>query len=108
MGGFDAEVLEGVVFGIARLAEGGDQRAVLPLDHVDARSLVDVRVAVVALTLLLGILHEGEVILLVVGDDAIEVGAQWHAARLAGDQFEIDSQFGVGVQVCDFRLVHLP
>lgn len=90
--------------------EGRIDRAVGSALDVDPLAHVDARVAACGLSLLRGILHEGEVILAVARNHPVEILAQLHAPLFLRDEFQVHVQLRVGVEArprpasaCAFR-----
>lgn len=78
--------------------EGRIDRAVGSALDVDPLAHVDARVAACGLSLLRGILHEGEVILAVARNHPVEILAQLHAPLFLRDEFQVHVQLRVGVE----------
>lgn len=92
-------MLEGEVGREWRTVERGIRCAVGLAVDVDAASLVDVGIALRGghPFLVRGVLDKEEVVVSVVGECAVKVVANGDASRLAGEQLEVHTRLGVGI-----------
>lgn len=101
LGSLKAEVLEGELLRELRTVEGRVESSVFFAVHVDVCTFIHVRISLHHLILLLlgVVLHECEVVFVVVRDGSVQILANAQASRLAGYQLEVDAQLCVGVEI---------